>query len=277
MEENYFYLTITGNNDKYNANQLNEKLNMFQNEAFNIGDEISNGNIANRMFIRTGNMTYSGNFSPLKNKFTIGSLLSLPKDLEFTLNLVTHGCSERSCYGHSIDQEMMGYLALLNANVMFKGQYHHKNIEFDYPFIEKTERYEVNTIETSASFNISSNLYTVEDISNLLGMEANDRSFSVNDVHGNDKRIRRFTSWNYKTALENEHDIEVHLATLISQLYAIKDSVLNIGNDIDIDYSMKLTIEIPDEYYFQISKDMIRKMAEMKALINLDVYFKSDY
>lgn len=278
MESKYFYLTITSENKAYDAHQLDKQLQLRSMRAWNKGEEVDYGYTATKMFLHWMPEQNISAIEYMLNRFTVSKLMDLPDDVETTLHLVANGSRESMSHGHLLDVGLLRNLALIKANFKLHAQLHFPKIEFEYPYITSNESsYEEVMQDNFAYIHIYSHRYLLDDISNMMGIKPNHRSFNVNDRHGKGGRTRKFTLWCYKSVLEDDASLAKHIEALTSELFAIKHKVQALRNDIDLNYGMSVTGDMPNEYELHINSDTIRKLAEMRISLDFDMYFENNY
>ncbi len=279
MEQEYFYLTITDNNDKYNAHQLKETLDIHRLQAWNKGD-IADDN-PNIRFTKTVLMYSAKGYSEdyIFYASTMSAWRSLPHDLQKTLHFVTNTTTERQCHGCYLSEDKIKSLAVINADFKFHAKLYSLSKQHDYPFseyINLAELAKTDDFELSIFLNIFSFKYKRHEIAEKIGLQANG-GFDYDELRrGTNKPFGR-TFFRYGKTCKDFDRTTQHIEQFINELYQVKNNILALGNEIDISYSLSITGRMPDEYDLIISADSIYKMAEMRLPLDFDMYFKNNY
>ncbi len=279
MEQEYFYLTITGDNDKYDAHQLKQALNLALLQAWNKGDIAENN--PNIRFTKMVLM-YSAKGCSEDCIFYASPMLawkSLPHDLQKTLHFVTNTTTERQCHGCYLSEDKIKSIAIINADFQLHAKLYFLSEKHDYPFSEyinlkklkKTDDFQLRIF-----LNIFSFKYKRHEIAKKIGLQANG-GFDYDELRRSTNRAFGRTFFRYGKTCKNFDHTTQHIEQFINELYQVKNNILALGNEIDISYGLSITGRMPDEYDLAISADSIYKMAEMRLSLDLDMYFENNY
>lgn len=279
MEQEYFYLTITGDGD---AHAIKESMNLGRSfKAWNKGERLDNHPRLQAkemcLYFETSRNEYS-----LDHMFTghfASTLLKFPKHLQKTVHFICQSSYESQSHGCFIEVDRMKNMALINADFMFHSKLYALAQHHEFPFTQVVDIEDKKPVYDYgyAHFTVGAYHYTLDDISAKLGFKHNHRSFNFSDIRKSSKKPYGFTSWDYKSSLDEQAPIAEHIEYLVNELYAYKTEILELGNEIDIYYGMSVTGHMPNEYEFHISSDTIRKLAEMRISLDFDMYFLNNY
>lgn len=277
MEQTYFYLTITGNG---NAHKIKEQYNLNEFQAHNKGDydECYGFLQYQTMCLRYPYNDKVENLDYIFNSNRVTRLLNLPKEFKITLHCVCHISTDRQSHGIFIDIRTLKDLALLGADFVMYGKLYFLPLQYDFPnTILHQEIFAKETKITPcqlAYLSVHSYRFSLDEISEKLGFNYNDRSYNVGDITKTG-RFREFSRFSYQSLMGN--DLNEKIKNLADEISLYKDNILSSANDMDIECWVNVSGSMPNEYQLNIDSDTLNKFAQMRLSLDFDMYFANGY
>lgn len=204
----------------------------------------------------------------------------LPKQLQRTLHIVTHGVSDQSA-GFHLNRDSIRQLAILNAGVELHG-YQDKDDGLDFPYakrIQSSKQGIERKMGEYASFRVTSEKYSADFLQQWLNLSV-EKSYSRGDFKRNHLQTKQPIVWE-RTSLEigsglnREHSIPEQLNALLSKLDTRHAEIWQMAQDYHIDFGIVSSGYLSNPHQRFFPAQTIVRLAKLGLDLDCDLYFNS--